>query len=446
MENLQAGDTVRIFYRADPYKGKFSINAHGTYQAPVRVCGVKVPNGERPIVDGNGATTRPTMSYGRNSASDTNQSRGVVMIVSRAEEDGVTQPEYIQIDGLKIQAGQPAYSYVDMSGNTQQYAGFGGCIWVERGHHITIADNEIQDCSQAIFSRSMDGNSSVLTMDLRIALNRFYNNGEALNNTIHTTYIQSVGVTYEFNYYGPMRPDAWGNAIKDRSVGAVVRYNRMESGAYAFDFVEAEDYSEYANSDPNYRTTFVYGNQIIKEGPLAVHYGGDHAGSEPNYRKGTLYFWNNTVHMLQSTEGAAYLFRMSTTEESGQVWNNVFVYDGATQYPCVRTSQEVAPPYVTGGIVNLGVNWIDDRWGDSDPYHDVPGELNGTTNFVVGSPWPVDPATLIPLAGGAAVDTSQPQLPDVANLPVDHELTTDTFLPAVRPVNGAGMDLGAIER
>src|SRR4051812_41766876 len=118
-ENLHAGDTVRIFYRADAYKGKFAINAHGTFQAPVRVCGVKGPNGERPIIDGNGANTRPTMSYGRNSASDTNQTRGIVMIVSRAEEEGVTQPEYIQIDGLKFRGAQPAYDYTDMSGNAQ---------------------------------------------------------------------------------------------------------------------------------------------------------------------------------------------------------------------------------------------------------------------------------------------------------------------------------------
>src|SRR5215467_14472301 len=51
-ENLGPGDTVRIFYQATPYPGKFAINAHGTASAPVRVCGVVGPNGERPIIDG----------------------------------------------------------------------------------------------------------------------------------------------------------------------------------------------------------------------------------------------------------------------------------------------------------------------------------------------------------------------------------------------------------
>jgi hypothetical protein len=446
-ENLAAGDTVRIFYRADPYKGKFSINAHGTASAPVRVCGVAGPNGERPVIDGDGATTRSTLSYGRNSASAMNQTRGILMIVSRSNEDGVTQPEYIQVDGLKFMRAQPEYSFYDMSGNLQQYNGFGGCIWIERGHHITIADNEITDCSQAIFSRSSDGGGeALLTMDVRIAGNDISNNGEAGNETIHQTYIQSVGVTYEVNHYGPMRDGATGNSIKDRSVGAVVRYNRIESGAYAIDLVEAEDYPNYAMSDPAYRTTYVYGNQIVKHGSLAIHYGGDHIGSEDHYRKGALYFWNNTVYLEGGGGGAAYMFRLSTTDETAQVWNNVFVYDGVIQYPSMRTSQEVAAPYVTGGIVNLGVNWIDQRWGDSDPYHPVPGELNGTSNFIEGTPTPVDLATLIPFSGGEAVDTAQAQLPDVDAYPVDYQLDATTLQPQTRSVNGAAMDIGAVER
>ncbi len=446
-ENLGPGDTVRIFYQATPYPGKFAINAHGTGSAPVRVCGVVGPNGERPIIDGYNATSRPTMDYGRDSASETNQQRGIVMIVARGSETGVTQPEYIQIDSLKFQRAQPDYGFTDMDGSPQSYSDFGGCIWVEHGHHVILANNEITDCNQAIFSRSQDGDSSLLTMDLRISGNEFTNNGLVGSDTVHTTYVQSVGVTYEFNHYGAMRPGAGGNAMKDRSVGPVVRYNRIEAGAFAMDFVEAEDYPDYANSDPNYRTTFVYGNQIVKPGPLAVHYGGDHPGSEANYRHGTLYFYNNTVYMMQSDEGAAYLFRMSTTLETGQFWNNVFVYSQATQYPCVRISQEVAPPYVTGGIVNLGVNWIDERWGDGDPWHPVPGELNGTNNFVVvDSPTPIDMTSLIPVAGGPAVDSGQPPLPDVASLPVTYEIDAQTLVPRPRPINGAAIDLGAIER
>ena len=48
----KAGDTVRIFYSSTPYKGKFLLAAQGTTDAPVRICGVRGPNGERPEIDG----------------------------------------------------------------------------------------------------------------------------------------------------------------------------------------------------------------------------------------------------------------------------------------------------------------------------------------------------------------------------------------------------------
>src|SRR5262245_31704997 len=56
LEALTAGDTVLIYYRATPYKEKFVIAAVGTQSAPVTIRGVLGPNGERPILDGNGAT------------------------------------------------------------------------------------------------------------------------------------------------------------------------------------------------------------------------------------------------------------------------------------------------------------------------------------------------------------------------------------------------------
>ena len=446
-ESLQAGDTVRIFYRAQPYTGKLAINAMGTATAPVRVCGVKGPNGERPVIDGSGATSRPTMSFGRDSASVTNQERGIIFIVARGSADwGTMTPSYIVIDGLKLQRAHPNYGFMRMDGTADTYSDFGACIWLEQGHHITIADNEITDCSEAIFSRSSDDGDGFLTKDVRISGNNMYGNGIAGDDHMHTTYIQSVGVTYEFNRYGPLRPGALGNSIKDRSVGAVVRYNRIEAGAYAVDLVEAQDYTNYAASDPAYHLAYVYGNQIVKDGPLVMHYGGDHEGSEAGYRKGTLYFYNNTVYTHYGDSIGVYLFRLSTTDEHAAVWNNVFVFDTDIQYPSMRTDQAVAPGYVSGGILDLGVNWINNDWGDTDPWHPVGGELNGSANMVEGPPSPVDLTTMIPLANGPAVDTAQAQLPDVDAYPVDYELDALTLMPRPRPVNGTAMDLGAVER
>ncbi len=442
-ENLSAGDTVRIFSRAQPYVGKFAINALGTAAAPVRVCGVKGANGERPIIDGANATTRPTLSFGRASASAINETRGIAMIVARGSANwGTMAPTYIQIDGLKFQRAHPAYSFTGLNGTSTAYTDFGSCIWIEQGQHITIADNEITDCAQAIFSRSSDGGDAFLTKDIRIAGNDMYGNGIVGDMHMHTTYIQSVGVTYEFNHYGPLRAGALGNSIKDRSVGAVVRYNRIEDGAYGIDLVEAEDYPRTALAKPAYRASFVYGNQLVlPAGSIGVHYGGDHIGSEAQYRKGTLYFYDNTVHFTGNANGV-YLFRLSTTEETAQVWNNVFVFDARIRYPAMRISQDVAAGYTAGGILNLGVNWINAGWGDGDRWHPVPGQLNGRQNMITGAVLPIELNTLRPLGDSIILGKARKESMNIAVPPVRYQLDTN-LQPQVR---GSVADLGAVER
>jgi hypothetical protein len=445
-ETLGAGDTVRIFYRPEPYRSKFLIAAKGTLENPVRVCGVKGPNGERPILDGRNATTRAGIVYGASSGNLIHQQRGIVWIGKLASQDYQDYPSYVQIDGLKFQGVYPTYSgFTDSSGNAQNYLPFGACVWVERGHHIVIADNEITDCTQAIFSRSLEEGDFAVTKDLRIAGNLMSNCGVVADDHMHTSYVQSVGVIYEFNRYGAVRDGAFGNSLKDRSVGTVVRYNRIEDGARAMDLVEAEDYATVARADPAYRSTFVYGNQIVKDGRKGstIHYGGDHAGSEDNYRKGTLYFFNNTVHL--TGDGYGVVFQISTTEEHAEVWNNIFVFDASIPYPSMRANQDNAAGFTPGGIVNLGVNWIDKRWGDSDPDHPIGGQLNGVSNIITGETNPIDLQTMIPLPNSQVVDRAQNTVQVASAHPVTYQLDTN-FMPKVRSVIGSSMDIGAVER
>ena len=60
-----------------------------------------------------------------------------------------------------------------------------------------------------------------------------------------------------------------------------------------------------------------------------IHYGGDHFGStvgaswgEDLFRKGTLYFFNNTVTSTDCTSEYR-LFRISTTAEKVMSFNNI---------------------------------------------------------------------------------------------------------------------------
>lgn len=457
-ESLAAGDTVRIQYRATPYKGKFLIAAQGTEAAPVRICGIKGPNGERPIIDGNGATTRRALAglYASTAQySDIHQYRSIIVIKPLATQAYEAYPRHIQIDGLDIRSAHPDYQFTDASGNTKRYVtdGFGACIWIDRGHNITIADNEISDCTNGVFSKSTDDGDFAVTKFIRLAGNYIHGNGFANDVHEHNTYMQSVNILYEYNWYGPLRNGALGNAIKDRSVGTIVRFNRIEEGAHAIDLVESEDFPVTATSNPDYRAAFVYGNQIVKDGDTGsvIHYGGDHYDSspgaswgEPIFRKGTLYFFNNTLYV---TGSSTQLFQISTTEETAEVWNNIFYCASgiASGYCRMRATSEVGSDWTPGGIVNLWKNWASSGWTDSDPNHTVPGQLNGSANVISGASAPIDLATLIPLSGSAVVDAGVAG-PAAASAYVVNAQLGANFAPTTRAVNGGSIDIGAVER
>src|SRR5262249_22248274 len=64
-ESLGPGDSVRIHWRATPYREKVLLSNRGTATDPIVVCGVADgPNGEPPVIDGRGATTRPQTRFG----------------------------------------------------------------------------------------------------------------------------------------------------------------------------------------------------------------------------------------------------------------------------------------------------------------------------------------------------------------------------------------------
>ncbi len=461
-ESLKAGDTVRIHYRAAPYAGKFLIAAQGTAAAPVRICGVRGPGGERPVIDGNGAITRRALAAEYGSTALTNgqsvrsihEERSIIVIKSLADSQPYeAYPRYVQIDGLNIKRAHPAYNFIDSAGASRPYDQFGACIWIERGQNILIADNEISDCQMAIFSKSTDDGNFAMSKNLRIAGNYFWGHGISGNDREHTTYTQSVGTVIEFNRYGPLRSGAGGNSVKDRSVGTVVRYNRIDEGARAIDLVEAEDFPGYALNDPAYRTSFVYGNQIKKNGNTGsvIHYGGDHYGSTPGanwgeslFRRGTLYFFNNTLYI---TGDSAELFQIDTTLERAEIYNNVFVFADsvAVGFRSMRAQREVGAGWTPGGIVNLGRNWISQGWADSDIYHPVQGQLLGSGNLITGATPPIDLSTMMPLAGSAVLDAAVAAPAGASAYTPNYQLGA-SYVPAARSVRGAAADLGAVER
>jgi len=315
-ESLAAGDTVQIHWRATPYREKWVISRAGTAAQPITVRGIPDGSGNLPIISGDGATTRLQLDY-------TNEQRGLVKIGTASPN---VLPQYIVIENLDLRNAKPGYTFTDDAGNAGVgYAANAAAIYVERGQHITIRGCALHDAGNGLFIGIYDGD----TQDILVEKNYLYDNGNAGSAFEHNNYTAAVGIVFQYNRFGPLCAGCNGNALKDRSIGTVVRYNWIESGNRQLDLVDAEDDPSLI-VDPRYRDTWVYGNVLIEPDGAGnnqiVHYGGD-SGDTDIYRKGTLHFYENTV--VSTRSGNTTLLRLSTNDETADVRNNV-VYGTAT--------------------------------------------------------------------------------------------------------------------
>ncbi len=312
-ENLQAGDTVLIHYRTNPYAEKFVICRQGTPSAPITIRGVPGPNGELPKITGEGATTRTNLSYW-------GENRGVVKI-GGANKPADTLPQFITIENLDISGARTPETFTGANGAPQTYQSVAASIWIEKGTNITIRNCTLHDSSIGFFVSSSD---TLASQNILMEGCYVYGNGNTNSAFAHNLYTEGLGLIFQFNHFGPQRPGCLGNNLKDRSAGLVVRYNWIEGGSRQLDLVDAED-SAVLRADPSYRSTYVYGNILVEPdadgSSQIVHYGGD-SGTVENYRKGWLYFYNNTVVSRRSTPTV--LFHLQTDEESCDARNNIF--------------------------------------------------------------------------------------------------------------------------
>lgn len=312
-ESLQPGDEVRIHARPAPYHEKWVLCRQGTPTQPIRIVGVPDSLGSQPVIDGEDATTRLALDYW-------NENRAVLKI-GGASIPPDTMPMWIEIHGIDFRGARPPATFTDDAGNAGNYINNAAAIFIEKGEHITIRNCTLRDCGNGLFVASSD---SAVSRDILIESCYIHSNGNVGSGFEHNTYTAAIGITYQFNRFGPLANGADGNNLKDRSAGLVVRYNWIEAGNRQLDLVDAEDSSIIA-TDPRYRSTHVYGNVLLEPGNFGnkqiVHYGGD-SGNTAAYRKGMLYFYNNTVESSRSTSTT--LFRLSTNDEHCDARNNIF--------------------------------------------------------------------------------------------------------------------------
>jgi Putative Ig domain len=360
---LQPGDTVLIHWRASAYKEKWVICRQGTAALPITVRGVAGPNGELPVIDGNGAVTPLNLNF-------PSEARGVIKIGS-ANVPADTMPKYIVIENLEIRSAHPDYQFTDDSGNTVAYSSAASSIYVEKGENITVRNCKMHDSANGFFVASSD---DTVSRNILVEGNYIFGNGISGSAFQHNNYTAAIGITFQYNRFGPLRAGSIGNAFKDRSAGTVIRYNWIESGNRQLDLVDGEDSVQIRN-DPRYRKTIVYGNLLIEPDGAGnsqiTHYGGD-SGTVANYRKGTLYFYNNTV--VSTRAGNTTLFRLSSNEETCDARNNIF-YNTAAGSSLAMIDDT--------GALSISHNWMKSGWRTS---HGAPtGTLNNDGTSVLGT-------------------------------------------------------------
>ena len=442
-DRLGPGDTVRIHWRPEPYREKIVVRTDGTEQAPIRICGVPGPGGQRPVLDGDGARNDPD-DAGAYGTYGPMEGLAMIMIWNR---DYDLKVHNVVIDGLHVRNAKNSFSYQRMNGATDHYEDGAACIRVQAGDNIVIRNNELENCGNGIFTMSQEDNEAHLTRNILIEGNYLHGHGQPGSYLEHSVYIQAIGATYQYNRFGPNAPGAEGATLKERVAGSVIRYNWFDSGSTrVLDLVEVEDAAPWyieqayrdwaaANNEPidpdrlarvraaeaAYRVTRVYGNFIRHRGSTTpasnlIHYGWD---NDPALaRQGTLFFYNNTMSLLNDRDDSwrirlfdMYPYTDSPALEKVEAFNNIIYFaaetDGAVaSYLCLGRDS---------GTINLGVNWISSAWrapgaeAECYPYPERP-VINGADNLVDTDHdrQPIDTRTLEPYDLATIRDRAQP--------------------------------------
>lgn len=423
---LQPGDTVLIYWRDTPYKEKWVISREGTAAAPITVRGVPNQNGDLPVIDGNGAVTPTNLPF-------TGEQRGVIKIGTASFPTAVSVPKHIVIENLEIRSAHPSYQFTARNGSTLSYTTPASSIFVEIGENITVRNCKMHDSANGFFVASSDQTAS---RNILVEGNYIYGNGIVGRAFEHNNYTAAINITFQYNRFGPLRSGAIGNALKDRSAGLTVRYNWIEGGNRQLDLVEGEDSGLIRNA-PEYRKTFVYGNVLIEPDGAGnnqiTHYGGDN-GDESTYRKGTLYFYNNTV--VSTRNGNTTLFRLSSNEETCDARNNIFY---------VTASGASLAMIDNTGVLSISHNWLKPNWRIS---HGTPnGTVHNDGTSVQGSaPGFVNEAAQdfrivsnsVAVNAGTSLNGDVLPTHNVVHHYIKHQQN------AARPVNGV-LDIGAYE-
>lgn len=464
--SLAPGDVVCVPYRAEPYRAKIYFATRGAAGAPIRLVGLRGPHGERPIIDGDGATTSRSITPAP--ADGWLESFGVISMITHfvapAGSAWGWHPGWITVTGLKIQHARPGYKFTDSAGKSRSYAPFSAGIYINPGDDVVIEDCDITDSQLGVFAKSFEktaNHQDRVTERLTLRGNYIHGNGDATAMGIHNVYIEGRGCDVIGNSMVQIAGNV-GSNYKSRCGHERIFANRIEGGARGLLLLlNPESGWDTLGTAADYEPTVVAGNVLVNpsnsgvQGAPLVAFGGDAYDAADHYRTSLIFFANTvlgrsngpgrnpvigTNHLTKTAPSITAWLSSNVIENSG---------DGSPGKPMILA--------LAGGAGRVVVDhgWSGPGVPDYDQYEHARGTVTGWT--------PAAPATTAGFAGGNAeprpvkgsplIDAGAP----FSALPPESRASTVTDFALYEPsgtledpwyrariVNGA-LDIGAYE-
>ena len=135
--SLEPGDTVKIYYRAEPYHEKLIIRRSGTKDNPIIIEGILL-KGKRPIIDGSLAHQGQNEHWPQSG-------RWLIKI-----GDG-TAADYVQIKNLELRAANNSQQYRKKGSDAgYDYKDNAAGIFIRLGRNVLISNCVIHSCGNGI--------------------------------------------------------------------------------------------------------------------------------------------------------------------------------------------------------------------------------------------------------------------------------------------------------
>ena len=262
-------------------------------------------------------------------------------------------PQWIVIENLEIRGAHNPNTFTGPDGATETYTDPASSIYVEFGENITVRNCDLNDNGNGFFAFS--SNTIASRNILVLEGNHIHDNGNVGSNFEHNVYVEAIGdhVPVQPSRHACCRAPAattsrtarpaWSSATTGSSTRTA---SSTSSHAEDSALVRADP---RLPRDPRLRQRDHRASQQRQQRHRATT--AATAALPQKFRKGTLYFYNNTV--VSDRTDATRLFRMATNDESIDARNNIAYVTAA------GGNLQVLDNY---GRLTLTQNWFKTGW------------------------------------------------------------------------------------